>query len=54
MTAAYIQCADKAGLCMTEINGEINWIGTSRQWTEFHDMLEWVEQNNSYPWVLPF
>ena len=39
MLAKEIQAARKAGLVMTVVDGEIQWMGTGRQWKEYETKL---------------
>lgn len=40
MTAKEIQSARKAGMVMTLIEGEVQWIGDAKQWKDYENELK--------------
>ena len=56
--AKTIQCATKAGLVLCEPDeyGVPQWLGTSRQFNRFNELLRWVDEFNTCPWAvtMPF
>jgi len=56
LEAKIIQCSYEAGLVLVGQgeDGEAEWMGTREQFDTFKDLLEWVDENGSYPWLMPF
>lgn len=48
MIAKEIVCATQAGLILTDDCGELGWLGTSKQWSEYQRLLDWVDTYGTY------